>query len=128
MVCYYILGLTKRLIKKNCAFIYDPFQAKLVLKVLHRGDDGIMESIILEKNDQEIYNNYKKFKNIHGKPLNLPDNVYPFRRLLNWHARCCHQYAKDKKWISESENFEDFFDLSDLVSLPGDDLNEQEIS
>lgn len=113
--------------RKELCIIYDPFQGKLILKVLNKGDDGIMESMILDKNDQALYKNYTKFKDIDGKPLCLPNNVYPFRRLLNWHARCAHEYAKTKKWIPESTSFDDFFYLSDLVSLPGDDLDEQGI-
>jgi hypothetical protein len=110
--------------RKELCFVYNPFQGKLLLKVLHKDGDGIMESMILDKNDQKLYKNYTQFKDIDGKPLNLPENIYPFRRLLNWHARCAHEYAKTKKWIPENDNFDDFYDLSDLVSLPGDDLDE----
>ncbi|CAM4776998.1 unnamed protein product [Rotaria magnacalcarata] len=113
--------------RKELCFIYDPFQAKLILKILHKGDDGLMNSMILDKNDLKLYKNYTQFKDIDGKSLSLPKNVYPFRQLLNWHARCAHEYAKTKKWISTSDNFDDFYDLSDLVSLPGDDLNEEDI-
>ncbi|CAF3007197.1 unnamed protein product [Rotaria sp. Silwood2] len=113
--------------RKELCFIYNPFQGELVLKILHKGYGGIMETMVLDKNDQNLYKNYIKFKDIDGKALSLPLNVYPFRRLLNWDARCAHEYAKNKKWIPENDNFEDFYDLSDLVSLPGDDLNEQEI-
>ena len=113
--------------RKELCFLYDPFQGKFLLKILHKGDDGIAEAMVLDKNDQKLYKNYTQFKDIDGKSLNLPENIYPFRRLLNWHARCAHEYAKTKKWIPESDNFDDFYDLSDLVSLPGDDLNEQEI-
>lgn len=109
--------------RKELCFVYDPFQGKLLLKVLHKGVDGIMEDMILDKNHQKLYQNCTQFKDIDGAPLNLPANVYPFRRLLNWHARCAHEYAKTKKWIPENDNFDDFYDLSDLVSLPGDDLD-----
>ncbi|CAF4293467.1 unnamed protein product [Rotaria socialis] len=91
-------------------------------------DDGLMNSMILDKNDLKLYKNYTQFKDIDGKALSLPKNVYPFRRLLNWHARCAHEYAKTKKWISTSDNFDCFNDLSDLISLPGDDLNEEDIA
>jgi hypothetical protein len=113
--------------RNELCFLYNPFQGKLVLKILHKGDDGIMETMVLDKNDQKLYKNYTQFKDIDGKPLTLPENIYPFRRLLNWHARCAHEYAKTNKWIPESDNFGDFDDLSDLASLPGDDLNEQEL-
>jgi hypothetical protein len=83
-----------------------------------------MDSMVLYQDDQEKYNNYTKFKDIDGKPLNLPKDVYLFRRSLNQHAQCAHEYVKIIKWIPKSDDFDD---LSDLISLPGDDLNEQEI-
>jgi len=112
---------------KQLCFCYNPFQGKLVVKILHKGVDGIMDNMVLHKNDQSLYKDHTRFKDIDGKPLTLPENIYPFRRLLNWHSRCAHEYAKTKKWIPEDDNFSDFYDLSDLISLPGDDLNEQEI-
>jgi hypothetical protein len=71
--------------QKELCFLYNPFLGKLVLKILHKGDDGIMETMVLDKNDRKLYKNYTQFKDIDGKPLNLPENIYPCRRLLNWH-------------------------------------------
>jgi hypothetical protein len=69
-------------------------------------------------------NERRKFNDIDGNILILPKDIYPYRRLLNWHARCAYKTAKLNKWIDDNENFEDFFYLSGLVSLPGDDRDE----
>jgi hypothetical protein len=73
--------------RKELCFVYDPFEGKLVLKILHKCAGGLMKQMILYRDDQKEYNNYTKFKDIDEKPLNLPEDIYPFRRLLNWHAK-----------------------------------------
>ncbi len=107
--------------KKIC-FIYDPFAGVLRLKILCNDLRNLF--VVTDPNQRKKFNEFRKFNAIDNAILTLPEDVYPYRRILNWHARCSYRTAKVKKWISKDENFEDFFQLSDLVSLPGDDNDE----
>ncbi len=80
---------------------------------------------IIDDSEMRInLNERRKFNDIDGNILILPKDIYRYRRLLNWHARCAYKTAKLNKWIDDNENFEDFFYLSGLVSLPGEDRDE----
>jgi len=61
------------------------------------------------------------FGDIEGSELRLPDNRWPFRRLLNHHARCAYQTAKENEWIDKNLYVEHYFQLSDVASMPSDD-------
>ena len=45
----------------------------------------------------------------------------PFRRILDFHAKCSYEKAINKGWVAPSETFDDFFDMSVGASIP--DLN-----
>ena len=45
----------------------------------------------------------------------------PFRRILDFHAKCSFRLAVSQGWIADSETFEDFFNMSLGASIP--DLN-----
>jgi len=77
--------------------------------------------------DQKVQQNFgetRKFQGIDGAALVLPTNIYPYRRLLKWHGRCSYRTAKLTNWITHDEHLEDFFQLSDLISLPSDETDE----
>jgi len=42
----------------------------------------------------------------------------PFRRILDFHAKCSYEKAINKGWIAPSETFDDFFDMSVGSSIP----------
>jgi hypothetical protein len=104
-------------LKKIC-FVYDPFAEVLRLKILC--NDLRTLFVISDNNQRKKFNEFRKFNDIDNTILILPKDIFPFRRLLNWHGRCAYRSAKIKKWITNEENLEDFFHLSDLISLPGD--------
>jgi hypothetical protein len=107
---------------KQLCFIYNPFSGYLHVKILCI---NLKNMFIIDDSQLRMnLNETRKFNDIDGYILILPKDIYPYRRLLNWHARCAYKTAKLNKWIDDNENFEDFFYLSDLVSLPGDDRDE----
>ena len=107
--------------KKIC-FNYDPFVGVFRLKILYNRLRDLF--VVTDANQRKKFNEFRNFRAIDGAILALPEDVYPYRRILNWHARCSYKSTKRKNWISQDDNFEDFFHLSDLVSLPGDDDDE----
>lgn len=104
--------------KKLC-FIYDPFAGALKLKLL--GNDLRSRFLVGDPGLRGACGETRTFGDIDGAPLVVPAGIYPYRRLLNWHGRCAYRTAKSKNWIDANEHLNDFFDLSDLISLPGDD-------
>lgn len=62
-------------------------------------------------------NESRTFNDIDNAVLYLPPNVFPYRRLLNWHGRCAFKTAKANKWIDGDEHLDDFFYLSDLITF-----------
>ncbi len=107
---------------KQLCFIYNPFSGYLHVKILCI---NLKNMFIIDDSQMRInLNEKRKFNDIDGNILILPKDIYPYRRLLNWYARCAYKTAKLNKWIDDNETFEDFFYLSDLVSLSGDDRDE----
>eukprot|EP01119_Soliformovum_irregulare_P012165 TRINITY_DN3147_c0_g1_i3.p1 TRINITY_DN3147_c0_g1~~TRINITY_DN3147_c0_g1_i3.p1 ORF type:complete len:522 (-),score=57.00 TRINITY_DN3147_c0_g1_i3:61-1626(-) len=62
--------------RKNVCFLWDPFKQALFLHVVN------------EKLLKVVVHDGTTFADINGAQLQLPANVWPFRRILNWHARC----------------------------------------
>lgn len=115
-------SIEKAFDRKQLCFIYNPFVGYLHLKILCINLKNMF--LIDDPQIRISLNESRKFNDIDGNTLILPKDIYPYRRLLNWHARCAYKTAKLNQWIDDNENFEDFFYLSDLVSLPGDDDDE----
>lgn len=111
-------SIEKNFDRKKLCFIYDPFAQVLRLKILC--DQLRQVYVVPEENQRKKFNEYRTFDHIDRAILVLPKDVFPFRRLLNWHGRCAYRTARRNRWISDEENLEDFFHLSDLISLPGD--------
>ncbi|CAF4627152.1 unnamed protein product, partial [Rotaria sp. Silwood2] len=107
--------------KKLC-FLYDPFAGNLLVKILC--SDLRQTFIVDDPINRKNFNELRTFNDIDNAVLQLPPNIFPYRRLLNWHGRCSFKTAKANKWINKDEHLEDFFHLSDLISLPGEDFNE----
>jgi hypothetical protein len=60
----------------------------------------------------------RTFKDIDTKQLQHPEGKMPYRRILDWHAKCAYRSAIARGWIEASETFENFFDLSIDSSIP----------
>jgi hypothetical protein len=114
-------SIEKAFDNKKLCFLYDPFVGNLYIKILC---NELREKFIMDEKTRTTVNELRTFNDIDHAVLHLPPDVFPYRRLLNWHGRCSFKNAKANKWINEDEHLEDFFHLSDLISLPGDDINE----
>ena len=114
-------SIDKAFDRKKLCFLYDPFRSFLYVKILC---PYLKETFIVDDTTRTTVNELRTFNDIDGAVLQLPPNIFPYRRLLNWHSRCSFRNAKANKWINEDEQLEDFFHLSDLISLPGDDVDE----
>ncbi|CAF2065358.1 unnamed protein product [Rotaria magnacalcarata] len=104
--------------KKLC-FLCDLFAGNLRVKILC--NDLIQTFIVDDAINRKNFNELRTFNDIDNAVLQLPPNIFPYRRLLNWHGRCSFKTAKANKWINKDEHLEYFFHLSDLISLPGED-------
>ena len=108
--------------RKKLCFVYDPFAQVLRLKILC---DRLRPSyLVTDESQRKKFDEHRTFQHIDNAVLVLPKDVFPFRRLLNWHGRCAYRTAKRNGWITTDEHLEDFFHLSDLISLPGDENDE----
>jgi hypothetical protein len=63
----------------------------------------------------------RSFADIDGCLLVHPPGVYPFRRILDFHAKLSYQNAISRGWLAHDASFDDFFDMSVDSSIP--DLN-----
>jgi len=94
---------------KGVCFLYDAFKQKLVLKVLNPS--------LLPKT---ITNTTLTFADVDGNILHHPAKHLPFRRILNWHARCSYKHAQEQGWttVGPGDVVKDYFDLSETASIP----------
>jgi len=97
--------------KKQVCILYQPFgevaTRVFLIKVL---DPGIMGNTITGTS--------KTFADIHMTKLHMPNNKFPYRRLLSFHARCSYKRAMDMQWIQTSDVFDEYFHLSETASNP----------
>ncbi len=104
-----------------CKSIEEAFDAKRVCFLINRLDPS---KIILKVLDPSLLSNYvvsshpSTFNDIDGKMLRHPEGNIPFRRILDWHAKCSYSSAKIRGWIDTTETFDDFFDMSIGASIP----------
>jgi len=59
-----------------------------------------------------------RFCDIDGLQLQCPPGSLPFRRILDFHAKCSFEKAINKGWLAPSSSFTDFFDMSVGSSIP----------
>ena len=53
------------------------------------------------------------YYSVDGLELQLPDAIFPFRRILSLHAKLSSSRALDNEWIQPTESFESYFNISD---------------
>jgi hypothetical protein len=87
---------------KEICFIYDPFADVLRQKILCNDQRNLF--VVASVNQRKNFNEFRKFDDIDNTVLALPESIYPYRRILNWHATCSYKMAKIKNWISKDEN------------------------
>ena len=97
--------------KKQVCILYQPFGAVatrvFLIKIL---DPSIMGNTIT--------GTLETFAMINMTQLSMPNNKFPYRRLLSFHARCSYKRARDMGWIEASEVVDEYFHLSETASNP----------
>lgn len=58
------------------------------------------------------------FGNIDGQSIYHPVDKLPFRRILDFHAKCSFRVAAANGWITHNDTVESFFDMSIGASIP----------
>eukprot|EP00128_Syssomonas_multiformis_P001146 Colp12_sorted_trinity150504_noHs@13315 len=101
---------------KQLCFIYNAFNQKHECLIV----DPLLGAKQVFKTNKRV-----RFSDIEGKPLCHPPNAIPYRRLLQWHAKCTIERAKRSKWLSNEdvENIEISFDVSDGVCCWAADIS-----
>lgn len=98
---------------KYLCFICNPFEAerKITIKILN----PVLLDVTINESDPPL-----TFRDINGFVLQHPAEVFPFRRILSFHALCSHKFASSKGWITENEAnvFENYHALSETASIP----------
>jgi len=79
---------------KHLCFLYNPINQQLVFRVLNPALLPV-----------QIHNNYPDtFAALNNQPLQLPAGVYPWKRLLGFHAHCSYRYARQVQWITATDH------------------------
>jgi hypothetical protein len=94
---------------KDVCFLYDPFKKKLTLKVLN---PDIMDTVVVPS--------AKTFRMLDGALLRHPRDKFPYRRILNFHAKCAYRRARERQWntVGNNEVVNDYFNLSEGGYMP----------
>lgn len=99
---------------KRVCFLVDRLHPEtIVLKVL---DPNIRSDLVISP----LLNH--TFASIDGWELQHPVGVFPYRRILDFHAKLSYEKAIRKGWVVRTEIVTSFFDLSLNASIP--DLNQ----
>ena len=96
---------------KHICFVYNPLSQQFIVKVLNPA----IRDVVIQFSKPE-----RKFSDIEGLQLQHPIGKMPFRRILSFHARCAFKFAREKGWITVTEEnlFMPYHDLSDSASIP----------
>lgn len=99
--------------EKRLCFLIDRIRSTdLYIKVLDR-------NLLDPLNSPKVCDgSTKTFLDIDGCMLQCPSNSIPFRRILDFHAKCSFEKAINKGWLEPSSSFVDFFDMSIGSSIP----------
>lgn len=125
-------GIEKWFDTKDICFLYHSFEQKLSLKVLN--PSLLEEPVVLSRHASELAGKIDsglKFKDIDGEILCLSPGVFPFKRILSWHAKCAVRWAVSNDWISEAEaaaTYGPYFNTSDGAVEPEELLDFESIA
>ena len=93
--------------RKDICFVHNSFTKELVAKVLN-------PNLITEQMRPQRGPCYgRTFGSIDGQALQLPPNMFPYRRALNMHAKFAYSRALHLHWITNEVTLDSYFNLSD---------------
>lgn len=96
-------GIEKKFDSKDVCFIYQPFEQILVLKVLN--PSLLDQPVVVQRHAPELagfLDSGTTWKTIDEAPLRLPHGVFPFKRILSWHAKCSVKWAVSNDWMTQA--------------------------
>lgn len=106
---------------KEVCFIYNSLRSQLCILVLK---PDLLGEKVLSPVDQSTYPSLATitFSDLNGRPLQLPAGIFPFRRILSFHAKCSLRYAVGMTWIGQetADSYLPYFDLSEGASEPNE--------
>jgi len=105
-------GIEDKFDNKQLCFLYDFIHTKFECKIL---DPGLLKQT-LDHPAQPGVRTSLTFADIDKKSLILPPGIFPYRRLLNWHARMSFVNAKKQGWVNLDAVVSDYFTLSETSS------------
>lgn len=92
--------------RKDICFLYDPLSHQLTVRVLNPSLTGHLTST-----SRTVYPT--TYSDLEGLPLQLPPDVFPYRRVLSMHAKFAYSRALNMNWIANTETLDTYFNLSD---------------
>ena len=110
---------------KRVCFLIDRIRPQnIVLKVL---DPSLLDVVVCNESPT---NPKETFNSINGRSLQHPPDVFPYRRILDFHAKVSFRSAIGKGWLQHDASFDSFFDMSIDASIPDfniyQDLSDEE--
>ena len=99
-------------VKRVCFLIDRLHSEELFIKVL---DPNLLDPAI---SPVVCQGTALKFCDINGMQLRCPSDCLPFRRILDFHAKCSFEKAINKGWLAANSTFVNFFDMSVGSSIP----------
>jgi hypothetical protein len=95
-------------VKHVCLLIDRLHSSNIVVKVLN---PALMADFVSPSNTVT-------FSSIDGQSIGHPVGLMPFRRILDFHAKCAFRFAAANGWIASTDTCADFFDMSVGGSIP----------
>jgi len=106
-------SIEKAFDSKRVCFLVDRLRPEeIFIKVL---DPNLFKTVV---NSDSPTTPKETFFSIDGRKLQHPPGVFPFRRILDFHAKMSFRKAISKGWVDESSTVTDFFNLSFEGSIP----------
>lgn len=99
-------------VKRVCLLIDRIHSQNIVVKVL---DPSLLQELVSPSPTVT-------FGSIDGRSICHPLDKFPFRRILDFHAKCSFRVAAANGWITQTDTLESFFDMSVGASIPDLDV------
>ena len=94
--------------RKDICILHNPITGKLTMKVLNPQ----LKTEVMKGGQNESFK-YGKYELIDGAVLQLPNDKFPYRRVLSMHAKFAFSRALHLGWISDTEVLDSYFNVSD---------------
>ena len=92
--------------RKNVCFVRNPVTGGIIFKVLC---PAIMTKRIFPSSLTEV----RTFSDIDNNVLQLPDGVFPYRRILYMHSKYSYARALHRGWLTADAELHNFFAVSE---------------